>query len=63
MNTYAERDQRALAVENASFRWAYHVVSFGLLMLVGYRSLAHDESAWDLMGLVVPGGVVAAGYQ
>ena len=63
MNAYVDRDERTLAVENASFRWGYHVISFGLLLLVAYRSVAHDESPWDLLGLVVLGGVVAAGYQ
>ena len=63
MTAFADRDERTLAVENAGFRWAYQVVSFGLLILVGYRSVARSEAAWDLIGLVVLGGVVAAIYQ
>ena len=61
--TVVHRDERTVIVENASFRWAYLVVSFGLLGLTAYRSLVWHESAWDLMALVVIGGVVPAAYQ
>ena len=37
----ADRDERTLAVENAGYRWSSHVLSFGLLLLVAYRSFAH----------------------
>jgi hypothetical protein len=63
MNASLDRDERTVVVENASFRWAYQFVSFGLLVLVGYRSFARGEAAWDLMALVVLGGVVASAYQ
>jgi hypothetical protein len=58
-----ERDERTVAVENASYRWAYLFLSFGLLALVAYRSFMHHESPWDLMTLVVLGGVLSAAYQ
>jgi hypothetical protein len=57
------RDDRTLAVETASYRWAYLVLSYGLLGLVAYRSLVHHESSWDMLGLVVLGGVVSTAYQ
>lgn len=57
------RDERTVAVENASYRWAYLFLSFGLLALVAYRSFVEHESAWDLMALVVLGGVLSAAYQ
>jgi hypothetical protein len=63
MTAHVDRDERTLVVENVGFRWAYHFLSFGLLAAVGYRSLAHDEAAWDLLSLVVLGGLVASGYQ
>lgn len=63
MTVALDRDERTVVVENASFRWAYQFVSFGLLVLVGYRSFVRGESAWDLMALVVLGGVVATAYQ
>ena len=58
-----ERDERTIAVENAGYRWSNLVLSFGLLLLTMYRSLVRHEAAWDLLGLVVLGGVVNAAYQ
>jgi len=58
----AERDERTLAVENAGYRWSYHGLSFGILAIVAYRGLARGEASWDLMALVVLGGVVNAVY-
>lgn len=58
-----DRDERTVAVENASYRWAYLFLSFGLLALVAYRGLVHNENTWDLMALVVLGGVLSAAYQ
>lgn len=57
------RDERTVLVENASFRWAYLVLSFGLLGLTAYRSFVWRENPWDLMALVVLAGAVPAGYQ
>jgi hypothetical protein len=59
----AHRDDRTVLVENASFRWAYLALSFGLLGLTSYRSFAWRESPWDLLALVVLGGAVPAAYQ
>ena len=59
----AERDERVVMVENASYRWACSVMSFGLLVDVMYRSWVRHESSWDLFGLVILGGVVATAYQ
>lgn len=57
------RDERTVFIENASFRWAYLVLSFGLLGLTAFRSFVWRESPWDLMALVVLGGAVPAAYQ
>jgi hypothetical protein len=57
------RDERTVAIENASYRWAYLILSFGLLVSTAYRSFALHESAWDLLGLVIIGGAVANFYQ
>jgi len=59
----AQRDERTVAVEYASFRLAYLCLSYGLLAAVAYRSFVHHEQPWDLLALVVAGGVVSAGYQ
>lgn len=58
-----ERDERTVAIENAGYRWSYLALSFGLLAIVAYRSFVRSESSWDLLVLVVLGGVVNAGYQ
>ncbi len=59
----AERDERTVAVENASYRWSYLVLSFGILILVAYRGLVKHENAWDLLLLVIVGGSVGTIYQ
>jgi hypothetical protein len=58
-----KRDERTVAVENASYRWAYGLLTFALLVDVMCRSLFRNEAAWDLMALVVVGGVVATVHQ
>ena len=57
------RDERTIAVENSSYRWAYLLLSFGLLTVVAYRSFLWRESSWDLMALVILGGLVTTLYQ
>ena len=58
-----DRDERTIAVELAGLRWAYLCLSYGLLASVAYRSFARHEQPWDLLALVVAGGVVSAAYQ
>jgi hypothetical protein len=57
------RDERTVAVENASYRWAYSLLAYALLVDVMCRALFRHEAAWDLMAMVVVGGVVATVYQ
>ena len=61
--TVVQRDERTVAVENASYRWSYLLVSFGLLAIVAYRSFLRGESAWDLLALVVVAGLASTAYQ
>jgi hypothetical protein len=63
MTSLIPRDERTVAVENTSYRWAYLFLSFGILVLVAYRSFVHHETAWDMLGLVVVGGVLSTLYQ
>ena len=57
------RDERTVATENASYRWVYLVLSFGLLVSTAYRSFVRPESSWDLIALVILGGAVAIFYK
>ena len=63
IDSSAERDERTVAVENASYKWACTFLTFALLIDVIYRGLVRDEAAWDLLALVVVGGAVSAVYQ
>ena len=53
-----DRDERTQAVENAGYRWSYNILTYGVLGAVAYRSFVLHEAAWDLLALVVLGGVV-----
>jgi hypothetical protein len=52
-----ERDEQTVAVENTSYKWAFIFLSFALLIDVMYRAMFRHEAAWDLMALVIAGGV------
>jgi len=43
-----ERDERTVAVENASYRWAYLLLTYALLVDVMYRSLVRHEASPDI---------------
>ena len=63
MNHLIVRDERETGVDRAADRLAYLVLSFGLLAIVAYRSFADGAASWDLLGLVVPGGLVGTLYR
>jgi len=46
-----QRDERTVAVENAAFKWAYHVLFFGLLLDCLYRHKVRNEDIGDLFAL------------
>lgn len=58
-----ERDERTISVENGSYRWGYLLLSYGLLLSTAYRGFVRQENSWDLLGLVVAGGVLTTMYQ
>lgn len=58
-----ERDERTVAVENESYRWAYLILSYGLLVVVAVRAYAFDQASWELLALVVVAGGVTSMYQ
>ncbi len=63
MTPSVERDERTVAVENASHRWAYTFVSFALLIDVVYRGVFRHEAAWDLLALAFVGGAICTIHQ
>ena len=63
MSATVQRDERTVSVENASYRWAYLILTFGILASVAYRGFVRDEQSWDLLGLVMMAGAVTTLYQ
>ena len=63
MDRLLERDEREVGVDRAADRLAYAVLSFGLLAVVAYRSFADGVASWELLGLVLLGGVVSTAYR
>ena len=61
MRTLRTPDDRATSIDTGGDRLAYLVLSFGLLAVVAYRSFVRSEVSWDLLGLVVLGGIVSVG--
>ena len=56
-------DEREVSIDRAADRLAYVVLSFGLLMVIAYRSFVEGVASWELLGLVVLGGAVSTGYR
>lgn len=63
MDRLLVRDEREVSVDRAADRLAYVVLSFGLLAVVAYRSFVEGVASWELLGLVLLGGVVSTGYR
>jgi hypothetical protein len=57
------QDERAIAVERASHSLALKVIGFALLLDVFYRAVVSKTASWDLLGIVILGGLVASVYQ
>jgi hypothetical protein len=63
MNQLLARDERESSVDRAGDRLAYLALSYGLLLLVAYRSFAERQASWDLLALVLLGGLVGTAYR
>jgi hypothetical protein len=63
MNHLMPRDERESSVDRAGDRLAYLVLSYGLLAIVACRGFADGAASWDLLGLVVIGGLVGTLYR
>lgn len=62
-NKPAERDERSVAVENASYSLGYRVIAFALLLDVAIRAWKLGDPGWDLMAIVIGSGVLVTVYQ
>jgi len=58
-----QRDERTVAVENASYRWGLILLTYALLIDVAYRGLVRQEAAWDLLALVIASAGACTAYQ
>jgi hypothetical protein len=58
-----ERDERAVAVQRASFTLGYQLLTFALLIDIMYRSFVRGEAPWDLFAIIFLGGAVTTIYQ
>jgi hypothetical protein len=56
------RDERERLIDLRAEKAAYTFVTYGLLVLAMARAVLRDEAAWDLLGLVILGGLVNFGY-
>ena len=63
MSRWIVRDERESAVDAAADRLSYLVLSFGLLAVVAVRSFTAHEASWDLLAIVVVGGMVGTAVR
>ena len=58
-----KRDERTVAVENASFKWAWHFLAWPLIIDAMYRQHALNEEVGDLVALICLSSAIAIVYQ
>ena len=65
MNTeqLLKRDERTVAVENASFKWAWYFLVWPLTIAALYRQKVRNEEVGDLIALVCISSAIAIVYQ
>jgi len=56
-------DERTVAVQNASYKWAYYFLGFSLVIDTYYRQHVRNEAVGDLVALVCIGGAIGMVYQ
>ncbi|MDP2857121.1 MAG: DUF6442 family protein [Bacillota bacterium] len=56
-------DERSESVQHKGQSIGFTVMSFLLVADVMYRSWAMNQASWDLLGIVVIGGLVSAVYN
>ena len=60
---FVGRDERTVAVENASYKWGCIFLCFALLIDGAYRGMVRHEAAWDLLALACAPGAICIVYQ
>ncbi|HEX7195603.1 MAG TPA: hypothetical protein VF364_02080 [Candidatus Limnocylindria bacterium] len=63
MTTLVPRNEREAPIAGAADRIGYLVISYGLLLIVAYRSFVNGEATWDLIGLVILAGIAGLAYR
>lgn len=58
-----KRDERTVAVENASFKWAWYFLVWPLTIAALYRQHVRHEEVGDLIALVCISSAIAIVYQ
>ena len=58
-----KRDERTVAIENASFKWAWCFLVWPLTIVALYRQKAMNEEVGDLIALVCVSSAIAIVYQ
>ena len=62
-NKKGDKDEREISVEKSSYSLAYNIITYAILLDVIYRSFILKQSSWDLVGIVIFGGLAATLYQ
>ena len=65
MNALVDDDERAIAIENQSYRLGFSILSFGLLLDLSVRDLIwrNPASYWDLIALFMIANIICIAYQ
>jgi hypothetical protein len=63
MRALIARDERESGIDQAADRVAYLVLSYGLLLLVAYRSFVEGVASFELLALVIAGGLAGLAYR
>ena len=58
-----DKDERAVLVEKSSYALAFTLITYAILLDVIYRAIVLKQATWDLLGIVILGGLAATLYQ
>ena len=58
-----DKDERTILVEKSSYALAYTLITYAILVDVIFRAVVLKQATWDLLGIVILGGLAATLYQ